>query len=192
MVRAYLVGEQEDWDLNLGCLAGAYRSSPNESTGLTPNLLCMGREIRMPADLVFGHYDATSSTAPKYGDYVQGLRDKMLLAHEVARKNLSVHAKRSKDIYDSKLSFHTYHVGDLVWCLHETKKVGVMPKLQKAFDGPFVVKEKRSELNYVLQLNKEGKERVVHHNKLKKYEGTSPPKWATSATKKLKESPLSV
>jgi hypothetical protein len=50
-----------------------------------------------------------------------------------------------------------------------------MPKLEKAFDGSYVIKEKRSALNYVLQLNKGGQERVVHHNKLKRYEGKNPP-----------------
>ena len=46
MIKAYLCEDQNDWDLNLGCLASAYRPTPNESTGLTPNLLAMGREVR--------------------------------------------------------------------------------------------------------------------------------------------------
>ena len=54
MIKAYLSGEQTDWDLNLGCLAGAYRATPNESTKMTPNLLTMGREARLPSELVFG------------------------------------------------------------------------------------------------------------------------------------------
>ena len=54
MIKAYLCGEQTEWDLHLGCLAGAYRATPNESTRLTPNMLTMGREVRLPAELVFG------------------------------------------------------------------------------------------------------------------------------------------
>jgi hypothetical protein len=52
MIKSYLRGEQTNWDVNLGCLAGAYRATPNESTGLTPNLLLFGREIRMPYEIV--------------------------------------------------------------------------------------------------------------------------------------------
>ena len=52
MVKSYLKGEQENWDLNLGCLAAAYRATPQESTGLTPNLLLLGREVRLPAELM--------------------------------------------------------------------------------------------------------------------------------------------
>ena len=53
MVKAYLCGEQRDWDLHLGCLAGAYRATPNESTKLSLNLLTIGRELRVPSELVF-------------------------------------------------------------------------------------------------------------------------------------------
>lgn len=35
MIKSYLCGEQTNWDLSLGCLAGAYRASPNETTGLS-------------------------------------------------------------------------------------------------------------------------------------------------------------
>lgn len=49
MIKAYICGEQKDWDLYLGCLAGAYRATTNESTKLTPNRLMIGREVRLPA-----------------------------------------------------------------------------------------------------------------------------------------------
>jgi hypothetical protein len=35
-------------------LAGAMRSCINGSTGYTPNMLMLGREINQPADLMFG------------------------------------------------------------------------------------------------------------------------------------------
>ena len=48
MIRAYLKGEQRNWDLNLGCLAATYKSTLCKTTGFTPNLLLMGREARQP------------------------------------------------------------------------------------------------------------------------------------------------
>ena len=54
MIKAYLCGEQTEWDLHLGYLAGAFRATPNGSTRLTPNMLTMGCEVRLPAELVFG------------------------------------------------------------------------------------------------------------------------------------------
>ena len=36
MIKAYLKDAQTDWDLNLGCIAAAYRSTLNQSNQLTP------------------------------------------------------------------------------------------------------------------------------------------------------------
>lgn len=33
MIKAYLNGEQENWDLHLGCLASAYRSTVHDKLG---------------------------------------------------------------------------------------------------------------------------------------------------------------
>ena len=183
MIRAYLAGEQQDWDLHLGCLAAAYRATPNESTKMTPNLLTM---VRLPGELIFGStngYDGEDITT--YGDYVDILRARMQHAHEVARKYMSATTKRSKELYDSKLAFHRYSVGDIVWCLMETKKVGISPKLEVGFEGPFVVIKKLSELDYIIQLDRDGVEKSVHHNKLKPYEGDNAPRWVEKVRKQL-------
>ena len=97
MIRAYLAGQQENWDLNLSCSAGAYRATPNESTKLTPNLLTMGREVRLPAEVLFGSA-ANSGSVPvtSHGEYVDNLRSKLNHAHTVARHHLKRSAERSK------------------------------------------------------------------------------------------------
>jgi len=45
---------QRDWDDRLATVMAAYRASPHESTGFSPNKLFLGREVRMPLDLVMG------------------------------------------------------------------------------------------------------------------------------------------
>jgi hypothetical protein len=188
MVRAYLSDEQADWDLYLGCLAGAYRATPHESTSLSPNLMSIGREIRMPSDIIFGH-DGTEPGVENPGDFTINLRAKMARAHQVARRHLGNHAARNKTLYDAKMSFQTYEVGNVVWCLHEARKVGVSHKLEKAYQGPFLITKKTSPVNFVIRLNKEGQERLVHHNKLKMFRGESLPRWiATARQKFLKKS----
>ena len=186
MIKAYLCDEQEEWDLHLGCLAGAYRATPHEATKMTPNLMTMGREVRLPAELVFG-----SSSTPQgdditsYGDYVDLLRSRMQHAHEVARKYLGMSAKRSKDNYDTKVAVNRFEKGDYVWCLNEARKVGVAPKLQHTYHGPFLVLEKVNDANFVIQMDKDGKKVLLHHDKLKPYEGENPPKWLARSRKKL-------
>ena len=74
MIRSYLK-DQEDWDLNLGCLASAYRASPNETTGVTPNLLMLGKEVRIPAEIVFGSATVTGKeSVSSYSLYVERLK----------------------------------------------------------------------------------------------------------------------
>ena len=84
-------------------LFGRSIPSTNEATKLTHNLLTMGREVRLPAELVFrstGSYRDEEVTS--YGEYVDVLRSRMQHAHEIARKHLNSAAKRSKEIYDTK------------------------------------------------------------------------------------------
>ena len=51
--KSYIRNDKTDWDLHLGCLGAAYRSSVHETTGVTPNLLMLGREVRMPSEVGF-------------------------------------------------------------------------------------------------------------------------------------------
>ena len=153
---------------------------------MTPNLLTIGREVRLPAELIFGSteaYDGEEITS--YGEYVDSLRSRIQHAHEVAREHLYVAAKRSKAIYDTKISVNRYKVGDLVWCLDESRKVGVTPKLERIYEGPFLVTKRFSELYFLIQLDKKGTEKGVNHDKLKPYEGDHPPAWLKKACKKV-------
>ncbi len=74
MIKAYLRGEQSDWDLNLGCLAAAYRATPHSSTGLTPNLVMLGRQVRLPVELMFGSQTRHEGEITSYGEYVDWLK----------------------------------------------------------------------------------------------------------------------
>jgi transposase InsO family protein len=185
MIKAYLCGEQDQWDKNLGCLAAAYRSTPHESTGMTPNLLMMGREVRLPSELVFSR-NPNSEETTSYVDYVAALKEKMHHAHQVAREHLSVATKRQKEIYDKRQCVHSYEPGDFIWLLEESRKPGITHKLEMSYEGPFVVKQSLSNVNFRIQLDRHGKEKVVNHNKLKPYEGTNAPKWLQTERRKLK------
>lgn len=187
MIKAYLCGEQEDWDLNLGCLAAAYRASQHESTGMTPNLLMLGREARLPAELVFGSSTQDRQQVSSYGGYVEHLKDHIQKAHAVARKHLQVAATRNKELYDTRMLVFQYEAGDLVWYLAENRTKGVTPKLEKMYTGPHIVKKKMGPQNMMLQLDAKGNEKIVHHNKLKPYRGDSPPNWAKRARKSILE-----
>ena len=48
MIKLFINGKQNLWDINLGCLSSAYRVAKHESTNFTPNRLMLGRETITP------------------------------------------------------------------------------------------------------------------------------------------------
>ena len=63
----------------------------------------------------------------------------------------------------------------------DIKQLHLAPKLQVPFKGPFLILEKLSNLDYHIQLDAKGKQKVVHHNKLKPYTGTRGLPWFQAA-----------
>ena len=53
MLSAVVNENLDDWDDHLPYIMSAYRSSVQESTGCSPNLMMFGRENTMPLDLIF-------------------------------------------------------------------------------------------------------------------------------------------
>ena len=168
MIKDYLKGQQTDWHKHLGCLAGAYRGIIHKSTGLTPNLMMLGREIDSPLVVMFGTHHHESY--PTYGEYVAKLKEKMQHAHDVAREHLGVAMRRSKDLYDEKISVNEYDIDDLVWMETDISQLDIAPKLRVPYEGPFVVWRMVGPLDYELYISKNQK-KLVHHNRLKPYLG---------------------
>ena len=179
MIRAYLSGEQEDWDLHLGCIASAYRSTPQESTGFTPNMLMFGRELCMPAEIVFGPGSSSHDTVSSYGIYIEEIREKLNRAHTITREHLQKSAERNKAVYNSKVLVNKYLPGDIVWILNEKNEVGVCSKLQPVYHGPCVVLNKFSDLVFQVQVDARGEKKTLNHDKLLPYRGFMPPKWVS-------------
>lgn len=53
MIKSYIKNDKREWNIYLSCLGAAYGSSVHGSTGLTPNLLMLGREFRVPSEIIF-------------------------------------------------------------------------------------------------------------------------------------------
>ena len=184
MIRAFIKGEQRDWDLYLPCLAAAYRSSKHETTGFSPNFLMLGREVRLPGDIT--PPKASSSPLSDPADYIEKLRERLTIAHDLTRKHLKGATERHRDIYDAKTNHHLYKPGDLVWYLNEVRREGMSPKLQPTYTGPHLILNNYNNIDYLMQKANNTKPVVIHHNKLKPYEGNASLKWAQSALKKYK------
>ena len=94
MIRCHIQGSSHNWDVSLQQLAAAIRAMPNRSTGFSPNLMMLGREVFGPKDLLFRLYDQEGDQEPLA--YVKKLLDILSRTHETARQHLKVAQEKQK------------------------------------------------------------------------------------------------
>lgn len=126
---------QRDWDLHLPLVLLAYRSAVQESTSCSPALLMLGRELRTPAEMVFGRPPDTPAVPPG-PEYSRRLQDWMETAHAFARDQLQKAGMRQKRNYDVKARGKDFKSGDLVWVYSPKRKRGRCRKLDCHWVGP--------------------------------------------------------
>jgi hypothetical protein len=183
---------QRDWDEKLPIVMAAYRASPHSSTGYSPNRLFLGRESRMPLDLVMGLPADEQVGDRTVNDYVMKMREDAEMAYAVAREHLQVAAKRRKANYDIRVKPLEFAVGDWVWYWYPRRYQKKSPKWQKSYTGPYLVVRVIQPSNYVLQKSARSKPFVVHADKIKKCFGPNPDNWlATERTSTVDDLPPS-
>lgn len=171
MLSKFCGEHREDWDDHLPYLLCAYRATVNESTGCSPNLLMLGREITLPVDLMFQGPQEES-----YGchvEYVEWVGQALLENFEMARDHLRVAAQRQKRYYDRRVKDRQYGIGDLV--LRFYKPNLIRSKLNAPYIGPYLVIGRPGEVTYQLQKCPKSKSIVVHVDHLKPYRWDNPP-----------------
>ena len=158
---AMLTGQhQRDWDLHLPLVLLACRSAVQESTGFTPAMLMFGRELRTPVDLMFGTPPGTGESPESYTELVRELGKRMDSVHRLCREQQRKASMRQKRAYDVRCRGTPLQAGSEVWLHTPQRKKGLSPKLQSAWEGPFQVLERLSEVVYRVQ---KGRKRVVVH-----------------------------
>ena len=178
MITTYVNKEQDNWDVYLPIVTSAYRASVHESTGFTPNQLFFGREANLPIHFLVGLPAQARPEFSSYPDYVVNLNDKFCKIYELVRKHLKANAKRQKRDYDTRIVFHSYLVGDIVYLLDSSKIVGKSPKLKReVWKGPFVVVRKISDIVYQIKGHPKTKSKIVHHDRIRRFKCNSIPQW---------------
>jgi hypothetical protein len=176
MLGKVVKDSQRDWDERLPFVLAAYRASTHESTGFTPNQLFLGRELRMPLDLMMG-LPTEEATARTTDEFVLEMRERAEAAYRVAREHLRVAAERRKVTYDMRVKETKFKVGDWVWYWYPRRYQGKSPKWQKNYVGPYLVVRVIEPVNYVIQKSPRAKPFVVHADKIKTCFGHTPQSW---------------
>ena len=167
---------QRDWDQWIPAVLAAYHASRHEATGFSPNYLVLGREVRLPLDLVYG----TPEDATKHQTYEEVVMERWTRqrdAFEMARQHIGRAAERSKQYYDLKVRPKSFDVGSWIWVYNPRRYVGRSPKWQKLYTGPFLVVGKLGIVNLVVQRSPKANKQVIHVDKAKMCFGDTPKSW---------------
>ena len=100
MLRATAHDQPEDWPFRLPAILAAYRMTPHRSTGVSPNLAMLGREVLYPCTLIAAPAEeADQPTVP----YAQNFRHTMRQAYQRVRQVTQSTAKTQKPYFDSRV-----------------------------------------------------------------------------------------
>ena len=137
----------------------AYRAKPQESTGCSPNLLMLGKEIRLPIEVMSGIFPPNSPSCPvKYVQWV------LNVSAEAFRKSLEKNAQRQKKVYNLKSSSRHFSVGDWVWYMYYPY---TQLSLKNSWTGPCRILKVLSEVRVQIQTSPLANLKVVHIDYLK-------------------------
>lgn len=140
-VRCFVSKTPGDWDESIPQIASALRLCVNRSTGFTPNMLMLGREIAHPVDLVYP-LTLTRHSDKDLDQYLAELIRNICIAHETARDTLNTTQSIMKRNYDLKILEKAYRVGDIVYVLDTATVKGKCRKLTPPWKGPGLIVNK--------------------------------------------------
>ncbi|KAJ8380732.1 hypothetical protein SKAU_G00015100 [Synaphobranchus kaupii] len=151
------------------------RSAVQESSQLTPAALMFGRELRTPVDLVFGALPEPEEPSRTREEYYHRLRDRLLVAHDFARKAQASAGFKQKRWYDTRCRGQAFAAGEQVWVYCPERKKGLSPKLRASWRGPGEVVERLSEVVYRIRMPGRGRLVVLHQDRLAPYRPLATP-----------------
>ena len=171
MLRTFAIENPQNWDDYLPFILMAYRATQNKSTGCTPNLVFLNREIVCPLDLMVGKPPNTNEEICPI-QYIEWVESAMSITNEFVFQNLGIAAKRQKSSYDQRLKPREYKRGNWVWRWYPPT---ANQKLSFGWTGPYLVLKRLSETTYSIIKAVDKPVVNVHVDHLKPYQGQNTP-----------------
>ncbi|HMP29847.1 MAG TPA: hypothetical protein PKD85_09610, partial [Saprospiraceae bacterium] len=123
-----------------------------------PFFLIHGRDARMPIDVQLNMTETT-----KEADLLKGLKRAQQAAKE-CQKGLM---EKNKRLFDKTQKAANINEGDLVMLYFPNKKLN---KLKSRCEGPYRVIAKISTLNFRIKRLRDGREELVHVQRIRKFQ----------------------
>lgn len=182
----YVNDHQRDWDLYIPYVLLAYRTSRHASTALSPFSLLYGRDAYSPIDRVIPTKGEEDSYSPD--EWTQELHLRLQEAYNIAESANNLAKEAQQRNYDKHRRNDTFEVNDAVLWFNPRIRPGKVQKLDKPYEGPYKIIEKKNDNLYVIR-NPAGAEHVTNVERLKKYNPPQRPTliWPNIETKEQPE-----
>lgn len=169
MISSYVRDNHRDWDKWIPEFRYAINSAWQESTGLTPAEIALGRKLKGPLERLI-----RKPPNPDHVAYSTVERQKALL--DQVREKTSQAQERQGRYYNKRRKPESFEEGDLVWILtHPLSRAAdyFMAKLAPRWQGPAKIMKRVNNVNYkVVILDNPSQCDTYHVEKLKKFYGT--------------------
>ena len=116
----FVDNHQKGLDQHVPLLLMAYRSAVHDTTRCTPAKLMLGRDLRLPVDLIYGCPEEKQPAT----SYVETLQERMEHVHTFARQHMKLASDRMKRYYNIDTQESKLEVGDPVWLYNPQRRKG--------------------------------------------------------------------
>ena len=172
-LRMFTNKQQNNWPDLLPSVMAAWRATPCvNSTLFSPYKILLGQEMRLPIDTTLLPKD---DTPPDVYRHLEDLVEDFEVIHDMAKQNIQRAQEEQKKYHDRKAVKPSFQLEDMVWLENKNKTVGLCPKLQPKYLGPYYITDVNENNTYELrdcQTHKPIKSRV-NADRLKKYTPTT-------------------
>ena len=167
-ISMYVDADHKSWDRYVQQVTYAYNTSIHKATGFTPFYLMFCRNPFSQFDRWILPPEVLPTDA---GVYVENMRAQLGEAYANVELAVTKAKDNAKLMYDRKVNFLAYQVGDLVLLYSDAAKSGTAHKFNSYYSGPYVVRELLPNYIYKIQLENKPRSKVlsVHFNRLKSF-----------------------
>lgn len=172
MLKAFIAEElYGSWSELLRCVLFTYRITPHVTTGFSPFLLLFNRQPRLPVDTTLKvNFYSNRLVLDFADDIAQSIQNNIKRAKWFVEKNVEKAKENQERYYNKDRMVSQIKEGDFVY-LHTLYVVNgseVPKKFHSPWSGPLKVLEKKSDINFKIDLGDNRAHNVVHVERLKK------------------------
>ena len=158
MLTAHANKDPRNWDLHLDYCVSCYNQTTQLSTKETPFFLLKGRDPLEPTDLrppmrYRGVEDESNIFTQQWHDAIEIAKAHLIIAQDVQKQN-----------YDGNARQCSFEIGDYILLREAKTQPG---KFYMRWDGPYIIDDRISDLNYVIRKPTSSTPQTVHVNRLK-------------------------